>query len=125
MSHTLFFGNPYFSSHEFNSPDLPLSGNKMDREFIYRLTIAREFSNIPYIITSGYRSITYNKSIGGKHDSSHTKGLAVDIKCSNSETRFKIILGLLFAGFNRIGVYKNHIHVDSDNTKHPELIWFN
>ena len=118
-----FVNNKYFSSSEFDSPDSVGSGEKMNVEFIEKLTIARRLSNIPYIINSGYRTISQNRKIGGVSNSSHCKGLAVDIACSTSQDRYKILQGLIKAGFKRIGISRTFIHVDYDKDKVQLVSW--
>lgn len=86
-------------------------------ELISMLDTARELAGVPFIISSGFRSSTHNKEIGGVENSAHLSGLAVDIKCLDSADRFDIIRGLLGAKFQRIGVYNNHIHADIDYSK--------
>ena len=120
-----FINNRYFSSAEFDSPDLPNSGEKMDINFVLNLTNARIISNTQFIITSGYRTPAHNKKVQGVKNSSHLKGLACDIKISNSLQRYKIIKALLCCGLNRIGIYDNYIHVDDDPSKVKEVIWKN
>lgn len=119
----VFKDNPYFNSKDFDSPDLIGSGNKMDKLFIKKLTQARIIANIPFIINSGYRSKSHNAKVGGKKNSSHLKGLAVDIKCTNSRDRYIIIKALLDCGFNRIGINKSFIHVDLDESKSHQVSW--
>lgn len=86
----------------------------MDEEFLVDLDEAREMAGIPFKISSGYRCKKHNKAVGGKANSAHTKGLAVDIKCHDSDTRYKILEALFVIGFERIGVSDNFIHVDND-----------
>ena len=95
----------------------------MQETFLHRLDIARFHSGVPYIVNSAYRSVEHEKSKGRDGTSSHTKGLAVDLRATNSRTRFKIIEGLLKAGFTRIGVYNWGIHVDEDYEKEQEVIF--
>lgn len=119
----VFKDNLYFNSKDFDSPDLIGSGNKMDKLFIKKLTQARIIANIPFIINSGYRSKSHNAKVGGKKNSSHLKGLAADIKCTNSRDRYIIIKALLVCGFNRIGINKSFIHVDIDESKKHSVSW--
>ena len=51
------------------------------------------------------------------------KGVAVDIQCNNSESRYKIIQSLMNVGITRIGIGKNFVHCDTDNTKIQNVIW--
>ena len=74
----------YFSSKEFDSPDLEGSGINMSGELVLMLDEMSEDAGFPFKITSGYRTESHNKKVGGVSSSSHTKGLAVDISCSNS-----------------------------------------
>lgn len=113
----------YFSHTDFDSPDLIGSGNKMDKLFIKKLTQARIIANIPFIINSGYRSKSHNAKVGGKKNSSHLKGLAVDIKCTNSRDRYIILRSLISCGFHRIGIGKTFIHVDMDESKSHQVSW--
>mgnify|MGYP003651097709 CR=1 FL=1 len=112
-----------FNINEFDSPDLEGSGLNMDRSFLEMLDNARDIADIPFAINSGYRTKEHNAKVGGVEGSSHTKGLACDIACSNSIARFLIINALLEAGFTRIGIANNFIHVDSDCEKSQDVIW--
>ena len=94
----------------------------MDEEFLERLDQARAFADIPFIINSAYRSPEHPLSIENP-TSSHIKGLAVDIKATDSTTRFKIVEALISVGFTRIGFGKTFIHVDSDYDKTQDVIW--
>jgi len=113
----------HFSINEFDSPDLPNSGLNMDSDFLQMLDMAREIANIPFKINSGYRTKEHNKKVGGKSDSSHLVGKAVDIAYSNSRDRWIIITALQEAGFNRLGIAKTFVHTDSDQTKSRNVIW--
>lgn len=113
----------YFKSKEFDSPDVRGSGVLMDETFLSMLEDARAKANIPFKINSGYRTQERNKKVGGVKSSSHTKGLACDISCKDSRSRFIITTALIDAGFNRIGISKSFIHVDCDIDKPRNVIW--
>ena len=90
---------------------------------VYPLDYARTISGIPYKLTSACRNPEQNKKAGGKDTSSHLDGWAVDILADNSVSRFKIIMGLIRAGFTRIGIGKDFIHADKDPNKPAEVTW--
>lgn len=112
----------YFKDFEFVC-DNENCYDKMDKSFLVKLDEARGLSNSAYTITSSWRSLEHNKAVGGSPTSSHLKGLAVDIDASNSIQKFNIVTSLLGAGFTRIGIGSNFIHVDSDESKYQNLIW--
>lgn len=95
----------------------------MQPHFLLKLDEAREYAGIPFVINSAYRSLKHNKKVGGKPNSSHIKGLAVDIRCNTSRNRFIILDALIAVGFNRIGVADTFIHVDLDLSKSDNVIW--
>ena len=113
----------FFEYSEFNSPDERDSYMNMDVSFLNKLSKARELAAIGFKITSGYRSPAHNAKVGGVPSSSHTNGHAVDIYAPTSTQKYIIINSLLQAGFNRIGVAKNFIHVDDDPNKAEDVIW--
>lgn len=83
----------------------------------------RALAGIPLIVNSGARCNAHNKAIGASETSSHTLGLAVDFKCTDSISRANIIRALVSLGIARIGLHKNFIHFDIDRTK-PTATWF-
>lgn len=113
----------HFKLKEFDSPDAPGSGIKMNRDFLAKLDFARHDADIPFIITSGYRTKEHNELVGGVDSSAHTKGYAADISCRDSRSRYIIISSLQKAGFNRIGIASTFIHVDDDPDKPKNVIW--
>lgn len=100
-----------------------IDDGNMNQDFLSKLDKARELAGIPFKINSAYRSPEHNAKIGGKPNSSHLKGLAVDISVTNSRQRFIVLNALLDVGFTRIGIADTFIHVDLDNGKSKEVIW--
>lgn len=112
----------YFNYSEFDSPDAPGSGEqKMDEQFLRMLDNCRANAGIPFSITSGYRTVAHNTTVGGVPNSSHVHGYAADIACNSSYERGLIISSAVFAGFTRIGIAKTFIHVDNDPNKGPAM----
>jgi uncharacterized protein YcbK (DUF882 family) len=95
---------------------------KMDTDFLAKLDKAREFAKVPFVINSAYRSPEHPESIKNP-TSSHIKGLAVDIKATDSRTRYRVLNALIHVGFNRIGIADTFIHVDDDKDKSQQVIW--
>ena len=96
---------------------------KMDVDFLAKLDEARAYADIPFIINSAYRDKEQNARVGGTPNSSHLKGLAVDIKAKDSRTRFIILDALFAVGFSRIGVGSTFIHVDASVDKDQNVVW--
>ena len=114
----------YFTLDEFDSPDEPGSGKKMDKKFLEKLDYARHNAGIPFRINSGYRSAHWNnKILKAKYASSHRKGLAVDIHCANSVERALIMKSLIEVGINRIEIAPTFLHCDVDKDKHQDVFW--
>lgn len=112
----------YFNEKELTCPCG--CGRKItDEEFIFQLNVARHKAGIPFKLNSKYRCKDYNAKVGGSKTSSHMKGLAVDISCTDSRKRFIIVQALMYAGFDRIGIASNFIHVDNDKEKDGKVIW--
>ena len=100
----------------------------MSPKILEMLDQAREKYDKPIKITSGYRTQAYNEDLKARgykasKNSSHLKGLAVDIHCNNSKDRFELVDILLDVGFNRIGIANTFIHADIDEDKPTHLIW--
>jgi len=116
-------GLKYFSQSDFDKCNPPCRLDEMDDKFMQKLDIARQIAKIPIIPTSGFRSEEWELKQGRDGTSSHTKGLAIDLKAEDSPTRYKLINSLLSVGLYRIGIGKNFIHVDMDKDKSPKVIW--
>ena len=113
----------YFNYEEFDSPDVQGSGQLMSNEIISMLDVVRKKYGKAIDINSGFRTPKHNAEVGGKVTSSHLKGLAVDISCTNSTDRFKLEGILREVGFTRIGMGSTFIHVDIDKEKTQKVLW--
>ena len=114
---------PNFSREEFDSPDVPGSGNNMHPDFLLRLQRLRNRCRFPFHINSGFRTPEHNAAIGGASNSAHTRGRAADIACTDSRQRYALIYGAEAVGFRRIGIAKTFIHLDDDPTLPAEVAW--
>jgi len=97
-------------------------------ELVKILDNARGLSGTQYKITSGYRTKEKNKQVGGVPNSSHTKGLAVDLACTDNIKRTLILKGLYNCGSDLfIEICKSHIHIDIDKSIHKlaQTMWAN
>jgi uncharacterized protein YcbK (DUF882 family) len=96
----------YFTIAEFDSPEEPGSGVNMHQDLLELLDEMRTIYGKPIAITSGYRTKKYNASLkNSKPNSSHLKGLAVDIASPNimppalqMDHLITILLGMLGLG---------------------------
>ena len=90
-------------------------------ELTQKFQKARDLFGEPIIITSGCRCTAHNEIVGGKTNSAHLKGLALDLAVYNP-TPFKmqkLAFCLGRAGFERadISTKQCYIHVDIDRSK--------
>ena len=100
-------------------------GAGMDKELMAMLDMARGKAGVPFQITCGLRTPEQNSALPeAVQDSAHLTGNGVDLACSDSPTRFKMVKALLDSGFNRIGIYSAHIHADNSPTLPPQVMWY-
>jgi uncharacterized protein YcbK (DUF882 family) len=117
------------SMSNYFSPDIDrmIDFDKIDHIALGMLNTAREIAEVPFIITSSYRTPEHSETVGGSRADAHTETpcTAFDIAASDAHCRMRIIKGLIAAGFGRIGVNveNNHIHVDHSNNLPPEVFW--
>lgn len=98
----------WFKPSEFKEPE------KMSTELLMLLDRARQAAGIPFRITSCYRP---------GDDGAHGEGKAVDIRVDTSTDRLRIVRAVLEAGFQRVGVYDSHIHVDVSRRLTRGVLW--
>jgi uncharacterized protein YcbK (DUF882 family) len=65
-----------FNLEEFKCPCCDF--NIIDERLVNRLQVIRDIIKIPLTITSGCRCVKHNDEVGGKENSLHLLGLAVD-----------------------------------------------
>lgn len=97
----------------------------MDEDFMRMLNKARSIAGKPWKVNSAYRCAEHNAKVGGKKNSAHVLGCAADISAPTSQKKFEIVTAALQAGFTRIGIGSNFVHLDAAHTSsHPaNVLW--
>jgi zinc D-Ala-D-Ala carboxypeptidase len=100
--------------------------NNTQDDFLNKLYFAQTISGIQYTIDSGCRCPKHNVDIGGAPDSASLLGVHADIGYKTSFDCFLIFKGLIEAGFERLRLYRLHIHVDQHpDYPIPSIVWAN
>ena len=96
----------------------------IDNRLVNYLQRIRNWAGAPLIISSGYRTPSYNAKIGGASHSKHTKGMAADIYVKGREksiyeiAKYAEAIGIL--GIER-NEDSNYVHVD---TRTDKYFWY-
>lgn len=115
----------YFKDEEFKRCTPSCSIMDMNPAFMRELDRLRSYLKRPIIINSAFRSVDYELRKGRSGSSSHCKGLAVDIRCDDSDYRLRLlttIFGMPGLSICRVGIGENFVHLDCDPDK-PPAIW--
>lgn len=101
----------YFKYEEFDEPGSPGSGAKyMDSTMLAMVDTLRERCGFPIVVSSGYRSPSYNASVSKTGETGpHTTGKAVDIKVSG-EQAYVLLRHAFLMGFTGIGISQKGDH---------------
>ena len=111
-----------FYKDEFACPHCGVAD--IDSGLVQKLQVLRTEIGRSLIINSGYRCQEHNDKIPhSSKNSSHIKGLAVDLSCTNGPDRYELI-ALCMKSFKRMGVYAGGwVHVDVDEDKPQNVMW--
>lgn len=113
----------WFAPSEFKKCVPSCRIEDMDAEFLEILDRVREAAGIPLVLNSAYRSKAWDKSKGRTGNSAHTRGKAVDIRCTTNANRMKIVRAALEVGISRIGIGKTYVHLDNDASLTQDVMW--
>lgn len=113
----------YFAPEEFLRCTPTCSIKDMDEDFLALLDEVRERAGIPMVLNCAYRSSEWDVAKGRTGNSSHTRGIAVDVRTTNSTQRFKIVKAALECGVPRIGIGATFIHLDADRGQTCGVMW--
>ena len=93
----------------------------IDEHLVTILDILRSEIKKPVIITSGYRTPTRNKEVGGAKYSYHMRGMAADIRVDGMTPKeLANKLNKIVPDECGIIVYKNWVHFDVRTSKYRE-----
>ena len=105
----------HFNSEEFDCQCGCGTGH-IAQNLVLKLEEVRVTINKPMRINSGIRCLEHNRSIGSSDTSSHIKGIAADIGCTQMSDRY-LLMTEFVKHFKRIGIHRDFIHVDIDTDK--------
>ena len=113
----------YFSAAEFRRCTQSCSIEQMADRFLSIMDEVRERAGIPLVVTSAYRSREWEREHKRTGNSAHPRGVAMDIRCNTSNNRWRISRAALAVGIRRIGIGKNYLHLDCDDSLPQNVIW--
>jgi uncharacterized protein YcbK (DUF882 family) len=92
-------------------------------ELLCLLEHIREEYGKPIYLTSGCRCAMWNASVGGVHNSAHTRGTAADIHCTSGSNRRKLMDLAVMSYASGIGIARTFVHVDVDDVLLRPSAW--
>lgn len=106
-----------FKLQEFLTKNTKDTHTILSLKIILELQVLRTIFGSPVAISSSYRSVSYNRSVGGATASAHIKGLALDCFPVNGDIKgwFNIVFKNKKTG--GIGQYATFVHIDVSNTR--------
>lgn len=116
-------GSKYFNDKEFVCK-CGCGMININIDFYRKLVKARIFSGIKYVVRSGCRCLDHNTQENGHENSRHIASdeiecKAIDIEYNNSFELARILRGVIYAGFNSVGISGDFVHAaDSINEKY-------
>jgi len=133
--------SPNFSRQEF-ACKCGCGVDAVDPILVMQLERMRASAGVPLSIRSGCRCQNHNREEGGKDDSAHLSipppvpspaaggGVgggepcqAVDLVAGAGAERFRLLGAAYEAGFVRMGIGRDFLHVDVDPDKPQRVIW--
>lgn len=114
---------PHFAESEFQRCSPSCHWSDMSAAFMERLERFREIVAQPIYLNSAFRSMAWEESHHRSTTSMHTRGRAVDIRCTTNQQRLKFIRAALECGFNGIGIGRNYIHIDDRDSDMNPCMW--
>lgn len=114
----------HFKPEEFVKPDI------LRWEMIRKLDELRDRCGFALRITSSYRDPEHNTKVGGVPESSHCvapdgmySGIDISIDSVGGSGIFQLVRNAFTVGFNRIGIYPKHIHLDVESRLLQQVLW--
>jgi uncharacterized protein YcbK (DUF882 family) len=87
-------------------------------ELVRLLQAIRDYLGVPITINSGFRTVAYNRRVGGARNSYHTRGMAADFWAAHNTPRqiYEAINSGRVPGVRPdrigLGLYETFVHID-------------
>lgn len=103
----------HFALDEFECPCC--GQNQMDANFLHQIDDARGKAGVSFRVTSGFRCAGRNTAVGGRPNSRHLAGTAVDIAWHDEAHLAAILFSLRAVGLRSFAIHpvKHFIHCDT------------
>jgi len=96
----------------------------LTQHFADKVEYAREKAGVAFVVRSSRRCDYWNTLQGGKGNSEHLWGDALDVEAKDSFTRWKIVKAAIDAGIRRIGIGATFVHLGDGLQYSPyPVIW--
>ncbi len=113
----------HFQESEFAKATPQCSLQDMNQQTMDKFDRLRDKVGMPLSFSCAYRSPEWDRSKGRSGTGAHTLGQAIDIICSDSTMRLKIVKCAIEVGFNRIGIEGSFVHLDDSTSHSQNVMW--
>lgn len=104
---------PHFTAAEFRHATPSCDPVQMSPSFMEAIEEIRERSGVRMHINSAFRSRSYELSKGRTGNSFHCVGCALDVACTNSVSRYKLVEACMHFGKLSMVIHPTYIHFDN------------